>query len=99
MQLLHLGTVFIFVISCKELLERKTSILNRQKSAMYMRVQFIAVYNKCSDILFSIFFADKGINILCPFLYVLTSLNVTIVCSMLEVYLLRTIRKFVHTFS
>ena len=66
---------------------------------MYMRVQFIAVYNKCSDILFSIFFADKGINILCPFPYVLTSLNVTIVCSMLEVYLLGTIRKFMHTFS
>ena len=99
MQLLHLGTVFIFVLSCKELLERKTSILNRQKSTVYMRVQFIAVYNESSDILFSIFFADKGINILCPFLYVLTSLNVAIICPMLEVHLLGTIRKFVHTLS
>ena len=54
MELFHSRTVFKLVLSGKYLLVRKAAVLDWQKRAMYMGIDFVQMYNEGSDILFTV---------------------------------------------
>ena len=79
MKLLHAFAILEFVLTGKYLLVCKTSALNRQKCAVYMRIQLVEMYNKSRNVLLTIFATYECIYILGPLFYFRFSFDMGIV--------------------
>ena len=96
MKLFHSCTIFKLILTGEDFLVRKATILDWQKRTVDMRVQFIQMYNECSDVLLTISATNELINILGPAFNVTLPFDAGIVRTFFKVHLLRTESKFLH---